>query len=117
MRRPLYYSFTILRNGGSMTVAMRIIPAIMAVLCLIAFLPWTLGIPGVENDYARGWTIGYYAIIWYLFAYLVVGILGLLARYGKLALPRRWLDFAGMALVAAFVIAQIVAWPLILSSS
>jgi len=46
-----------------------------------------------------------------------VGILGLLARYGKLALPRRWLDFAGMALVAAFVIAQIVAWPLILSSS
>ena len=98
-----------------MTTALRILPAALAVICLIAFIPWTLGIPGTENDYARGWTIGYYAICWYLIAFALLRALDLLAKYSKLPISRQLVQMLGLVAVAGFVIAQLVAWSLILS--
>jgi hypothetical protein len=107
------------QNGAdkirAMNTVLRILPAALAVLCLIAFIPWTLGIPGTQNDYARGWTIGYFAICWYLLAFAVLRALDLLAKYSKLPISRRLIHILGLVAVAGFIIAQIVAWPLILS--
>ena len=89
------------------------LPAILAVLCLLAFLPWTLGVPGVDNDYAKGWTIGFNAIVWYLVFYAATMALSLIARLARRPIPR-WLNWLRMGGLAAFVVAQAFAWPLIL---
>ena len=96
-----------------MATILRIVPRLLAVLCLLALLPWTLGIPGTDNAYARGWSIGFYAIILYLLFYAATLLVGALRRW--LPVPPTTLDYARLAAVAAFVVAQLVAWPLILS--
>lgn len=96
-----------------MATILRIIPRLLAVLCLLALLPWTLGIPGTDNAYARGWSIGLYAIILYLVFFSATVLLGLLRRW--LPVPTTTLDYLRLAAVAAFVVAQLIAWPLILS--
>jgi len=42
----------------------------MVVACILAFVPWLMGIPGVQGDYAIGWLVGYrvltiYPIAWF----------------------------------------------------
>lgn len=98
-----------------MAKILRILPAAVALLCLIAFIPWTLGVPGTENNYARGWSIGYYAICWYLIAFAVLRALDLVAKHSKLPISRQLVHTLGLVSVTGFIIAQLVAWPLILS--
>lgn len=97
-----------------MHFVLKILPNALAVLCLVALVPWALGVPGTDNDYARGWSIGFYAIVWYLAAFAVLLALGLAARFGWLPIPQDWLDYLRLAAALAFVVAQIIAWPLIL---
>jgi hypothetical protein len=43
----------------------------VAVLCMLAFMPWVLGIPGQpENDYARGWMLGFMVVVFYPMVWL-----------------------------------------------
>lgn len=93
---------------------LRAIPPLLALLCLIAVVPWLLGVPGVDNDYARGWTIGLNAILFYLAFFVATLVLSLVARLAQTPIQPRWIDWLRLAGVAAFVIAQAVAWPLIL---
>ena len=97
-----------------MGVIVRILPTVLAVICALAFLPWMLGVPGTDNDYAKGWTIGFYALLYYLCLYIVVLALKLAARLGWLPLRSPWLDQLLLAAVAGFVVAQIVAFSFIL---
>jgi len=97
-----------------MGIVVRILPTFVAALCALAFLPWLMGVPGTDNDYARGWTIGFFALVYYLCLYILVMILKLVARMGWLPLRARWLDQMLLAAVAGFVVAQIVAFTLIL---
>ncbi|HEY8578163.1 MAG TPA: hypothetical protein VIL88_17690 [Devosia sp.] len=96
-----------------MATILRIVPRLLAVLCLLALLPWTLGIPGTDNAYARGWSIGFYAIILYLVFFSATVLLRSLRRW--LPVPTTTLDYLRFAAVAAFMVAQFIAWPLILS--
>jgi len=36
-----------------------------AVLCILVLPLWILGVPGIENEYARGWEIGLWVIVFY----------------------------------------------------
>jgi hypothetical protein len=45
-----------------------------AFVCLLAFLPWVLGVPGVQNEYARGWNIGFKVISIYPCVWLVMAL-------------------------------------------
>ena len=97
-----------------MGIVVRILPAVVAALCALAFLPWLMGVPGTDNDYAKGWTIGFFALVYYLCLYILVMILKLVARMGWLPLRAQWLDQLLLAAVAGFVVAQIVAFSFIL---
>lgn len=89
---------------------MRWLPAVVAVLCVLAWLPWAMGAPGVEGTaYARGWTIGLYAILAYPPAIAAIAALSLALRLSGLTdatLPNA-LRFLALA---AFAAAQVLAW-------
>lgn len=48
-----------------------IITGLAAVLCVVAFPIWILGVPGVQNKYAKGWGMGFEVIVAYPIAWLV----------------------------------------------
>lgn len=57
---------------------------IIAGLCILALPLWILGVPGVQNEYAKGWNMGLTVIWLYPFSilliygsYLIVWILSL----------------------------------------
>lgn len=93
---------------------LNLLPAMAAILAVVAIPLWILGVPGVrENDYARGWGIGLQAIL----AYPVIFVGLVLFRW----IVRKWvpasagaLDVLIWAAFFAFVIAQTFAWYLIL---
>jgi len=41
------------------------VTGLLALLCALALPIWILGVPGVENEYARGWLMGLQVIIAY----------------------------------------------------
>ena len=94
--------------------AANAVPLVVAILCVLAFLPWLMGVPGVRgNAYARGWEIGLQAIMIYPTVFVVLRILEALAGYGWLWFspsPFRMLIWLALA---AFVVAQVTAWSLI----
>lgn len=61
------------------------IPAIGAVVAVLAIVPWGLGIPGTSDAaYADGWWRGVAAILGYLSAYGVACILWIVAKVFRL---------------------------------
>jgi len=48
------------------------IGGVLAGLCLLALPLWLMGVPGVDNSYAKGWKIGLFAILIYPLAWLGV---------------------------------------------
>lgn len=97
-----------------MARTIKIVSTILAVLCLVALPLWILGIPGVENDYARGWKLGLGALVALPLVHQLLGLLESLARHGRLALQHRWITWLRLVALLAFAAAQIAAWPLIL---
>ena len=91
------------------------IPRVLAILCLLALLPWLLGVPGVDNNYARGWNIGLQALVFYVLAYCILAGATLVIQRGWLAVPPGWIELGHWLAVAGFALAQAIAWPLILN--
>lgn len=91
------------------------LPFLAAILALLAFVPWVLGIPGVRGtDFARGWEIGFISLTGYLAAYFVVLVLKLLRRLFRLDINPRLTDGIAWVALVLLVMAQVVAWLLIL---
>lgn len=88
----------------------RHLTTVVAVLCVLAWMPWVMGVPGdSDNDYARGWAIGLYSILAYPAAILAVAALSLALRLfgvSDATLPNA-LRFLALA---AFLAAQVLAW-------
>jgi hypothetical protein len=92
------------------------IPRLLMILCLLAFIPWALGVPGVQNRFAIGWTTGLYAIVLYVLAFAVLSILRLVSGMGWVPIDGRTLDGVTWVAVIAFAIAQAIAWYFILTN-
>lgn len=91
------------------------IPFLAGILALLAFVPWLLGIPGVRGtDFARGWEIGFISLTGYLAAYFVVLGLKLLLWLFRLGIDMRLIDGIAWIALVLLVVAQAVAWFLIL---
>ena len=90
------------------------VPVLVAILCALAIVPWILGIPGTDNNYAKGWTIGFYALLFYLTAFIVLAVLRVAAHLGWFRFPAHVADSLSWSAVLAFCIAQGLAWWLIL---
>ena len=92
----------------------RHLSTVVAVLCVLAWMPWILGVPGqMGNDYARGWMIGLVAVLVYPIVILGIALLGVVLRaFGRTdpALPDA---LRGLAL-AAFFATQALAWSILL---
>ena len=48
------------------------ISGVIAGLCVLALPLWLMGVPGVDNSYAKGWKIGLFAILIYPIAWFCV---------------------------------------------
>lgn len=92
----------------------KIVSTTLAALCLIAAMPWLLGIPGVENDYARGWKLGLGALIGFPLVHRLLSLVEGLAQTGRLRLQSHRIARLQLAALLAFAIAQAWAWSLIL---
>ncbi|WP_375451416.1 hypothetical protein [uncultured Devosia sp.] len=91
------------------------LPGALAALCLLAFIPWILGIPGIGGTpYFYGWTLGLYAIAVYLLVFLVLLVCRLLLGIGWLPGPAAWIDWTTWIATAGLLLAQGIAWLLIL---
>jgi len=93
------------------------LPALVAVIVLLAFVPWALGVPGdPDAGYAEGWRLGFFALVGYLLAYIVFIVLRTVARIaGKPRLTSFAHGFVWIAL-AAFAGMQLLAWSKILAA-
>jgi hypothetical protein len=56
------------------------ISGVPAGLCLLALPLWLMGVPGVDNAYAKGWKIGLFAVLLYPIAWLCVFAFWLIVR-------------------------------------
>jgi hypothetical protein len=91
-----------------------ILPATAALLAALAIVPWGLGVPGVAGTrYGLGWAIGFYALVFYLSVYGCWFAIRLVLRVARSRVPR-WLDWIMLGALAGLVLAQIVAWVLML---
>ena len=82
---------------------------LVAALCVLAIPIWILGIPGVNNAYATGWTIGLFALLLYPLAWSIVMIVWLALRKRKSGEGARSFDRSiGLASVAALGMAIFV---------
>lgn len=92
------------------------IPFLMALLSVVAFVPWILAIPGsTGSSYSRGWEIGLYAIVFYPVVYALIGSLEQLAKRGWLGRSAGVFRALVWMALAAFVAAQATAWSMMLS--
>lgn len=48
-----------------------ILSSTVAALCVLALPMWALGVPGVENQYARGWKMGLNVLLFYPLAWFI----------------------------------------------
>lgn len=92
----------------------KTVSTILAVLCLAAAMPWLLGIPGVENDYARGWKLGLGALVGFPLVHRLLSHVESLAQTGRLRLQPHWIARLRLAALLAFATAQAWAWSIIL---
>lgn len=92
----------------------RHLPTAVAVLCVLAWMPWIMGVPGqAGSDYARGWEIGLYAILAYPMVILGLALIRLALRaFGFTDLTL--LDTLRFLALAAFAAAQFSAWSILL---
>ena len=51
--------------------SITIISGVVAGLCVLALPMWALGVPGVENQYAKGWKMGLNVLLVFPIAWLV----------------------------------------------
>ena len=86
------------------------VPHLLLAVALLLYLPWTLGIPGTPSaDYADGWYIGFYALNFFIALYAILGVLGVVSRFGWLPIPFRWIRTALWVGAAAFTLAMAIA--------
>ena len=83
----------------------------IAVLCFLFILPWGFGVPGVQNEYARGWKIGLTVILLYPFSIcllygsnLIIWILFLNRKLSTINLMR-WQQGSTVLAIAILVLA------------
>jgi hypothetical protein len=87
------------------------VPHILLTVALLLYVPWTLGIPGTATaDYADGWYIGFYALNLFIAIYAILGVLGVLSRFGWLPIPFRWIRTALWISAGVFVLAMAIAF-------
>ena len=81
---------------------------VVAGLCILIFPLWILGVPGVDNEYARGWNMGLNVILLYPVACALnyVPYLFVRARLSRLSLLR-WQQIMTAIAIALFVLAAI----------
>jgi hypothetical protein len=93
----------------------RLAPRPVAVLAALAITPCVTGVPGVDgSNYAGGWTLGYFALIAYVGAYAMLALLGRPARKGQMPFRPKLTKRISWIALAAFAVAQLWAWFLIL---
>ena len=86
------------------------IPHLLLGAALLLYVPWTLGIPGTPDaDYADGWYIGFYAINFFIAVYAILGVLGVISRFGWLPIPFRWIRIGLWCSAGAFALAMAIA--------
>lgn len=51
--------------ANTVKVAIVVVTSLFSILCMVAIPLWIFGVPGVDNDYARGWRMGLTVIIAY----------------------------------------------------
>ncbi len=80
--------------------------ATAAGLSVLALPMWALGVPGVENDYAKGWKMGLYVLMVYPVAWLATYAPYFLAR-NKLSSQSRvsWQNTTGSVACVVFAMA------------
>ncbi|UXN74364.1 hypothetical protein N8D56_04000 [Devosia sp. A8/3-2] len=93
------------------------VPIILAMLCALAIVPWLLGVPGTDNNYAKGWTIGFYALLAYLTVFIILAILRVAAHLGWFRFPAHTADSLSWSAVLGFAIARGLARWLILGGN
>lgn len=80
---------------------------VIAVLSAVALPLWLLGVPGVDNAYARGWKIGLNVVLVYPLSWIALFVLSrILKRQFTGELQNFYLGF-GSAWSAALVIAGV----------
>ena len=89
--------------------AIAITTGIAAAICLFLLLPWSLGVPGMDGTpYARGWFIGFTAIL----SFPAVAVLLAIGAY--FAPENLWIARLRVAALAALAAMQAVAWWILL---
>jgi hypothetical protein len=73
------------RNGSTDAIAVFqrgtfLFMCITSVVCVLTLCLWVLGVPGVQNEYARGWALGLRTLYHYM-----IGSLLLLITYITIA--------------------------------
>src|SRR5262245_33815298 len=48
------------------------VSGLLAGLCVVALPFWLMGVPGVDNSYAKGWKIGLFALLLYPIGWLCI---------------------------------------------
>jgi hypothetical protein len=83
---------------------------LLLAVALLLYVPWTLGIPGTATaDYADGWYIGFYALNIFIAVYAILGVLGVVSRFGWLPIPFAWIRTSLWCSAGAFVLAMAIA--------
>ncbi|WP_108459676.1 hypothetical protein [Devosia naphthalenivorans] len=86
------------------------VPHLLLAGALLLYVPWILGIPGTSTaDYADGWYIGYAAINAFIPVYAILGVVGVISRFGWLPIPFGWIRIALWCSAGAFAVAMTIA--------
>jgi len=56
------------------------ISSVIAVFCVVALPFWIFGVPGIEGDYAKGWSMGLTAIIRFPIFWLIILIISTILK-------------------------------------
>src|SRR5262249_54558016 len=86
-------------------IAALSVSGVLAGLCLLAVPFWLMGVPGVDNAYAKGWKIGLYTVVLYPIAWLCVFVFWL--KTGKQTKPEAlssvylWVGAMSLVILAA----------------
>lgn len=94
-----------------------IFSSVIASLCVLILPLWILGVPGIENDYARGWGMGLNAILLYLLSYLLnYALYFFLTRMSSIGQLRyqQINRFVAIALLIVFTLRMIQAFRIII---
>lgn len=80
----------------------------VASLCILIFPIWILGVPGIDNEYARGWEMGLNVILLYPFSCALNYIPYLLVQ-GRLSdlSQLRWQQITTGVAIALFTLAAL----------